>query len=74
MTNQQARIRGDGKVRFILSQQKPAGLAPDDNWLSNASRDRGFMILRWLDTPSDVGLPVFTLKRIDQKTHLIECD
>ena len=74
MTNQQARVRADGMVRFILSRQKPLGLSPDDNWLSNASRDRGFMILRWLDTPSDVSLPDFELARIDPVKGLISCD
>lgn len=70
-TNKQVKTRADGSVRFVLSEKEPANLSADDNWLSNSSRRRGFMILRWLDTPSAVKLPDFRVQRMSEEGSLV---
>lgn len=43
LTGAQARIDGDGKVRFVISERDP-GIA---NWLECTGHQRGFVQLRW---------------------------
>jgi len=59
-TKNGAQLRPDGSARFIISHQKPEGAQGPVNWLDAAERERGFMMFRWLDTPT-VKEPVIQL-------------
>ena len=60
VTNSKAHLRADGSARFIISHKKPEGANGAINWLDAAGRERGFMMFRWLDTPT-VKQPVIHL-------------
>lgn len=59
-TNGRAQLRADGTARFIIAHSKPEGAQGPVNWLDAAERERGFMMFRWLDTPT-VKEPVIRL-------------
>jgi hypothetical protein len=59
-TNGGAQLRGDGSARFIIAHSKPNTAHGAINWLDAAGRERGFMMFRWLDTPT-VKEPVIRL-------------
>jgi hypothetical protein len=61
ITSKRMKCQADGTVRLILSAEQPSQLEDADNWISTSFRRRGFMILRWLDTPTDVSEPSFKL-------------
>lgn len=48
LTNAHAVRRGDGSVRLVVARENP-GVA---NWIDTGGRARGFMVLRWLDSPA----------------------
>jgi hypothetical protein len=62
-TNGGAQLRADGKARFIIAHKKPEGAQGAVNWLDAAGRERGFMMFRWLDTPT-VAEPVIRLVQL----------
>lgn len=51
-TKSHAKLRDDGTARFIIAHRKPEGAKGPVNWLDAAQRERGFMMFRWLDTPT----------------------
>jgi hypothetical protein len=53
VTNAGATREPDGTVRIVISALEPASPGdPPMNWLDTGSRQRGFVVLRWLDNPS----------------------
>lgn len=48
ITNARAVRRADGSVRLVVARENP-GVA---NWIDTGGRERGFMVLRWLDNPA----------------------
>jgi hypothetical protein len=60
VTKNGALLRADGKARFVISHKKPDSAHGPVNWLDAAGRERGFMMFRWLDTPT-VKEPVIRL-------------
>lgn len=48
LTNAHAKKGPDGNVRLVVSRENPG--VP--NWIDTGGRERGFMVLRWLDNPS----------------------
>jgi hypothetical protein len=48
MTNGGASVDEDGKVRLVVAATDP-GVG---NWLDTGGRQRGFVVLRWLDNPA----------------------
>lgn len=48
LTNAHAVRRPDGSVRLVIARENPGV----DNWIDTGGRERGFMVLRWLDNPS----------------------
>jgi hypothetical protein len=51
-TKSRAKLRDDGTARFIIAHKKPVDAKGPVNWLDAAGRERGFMMFRWLDTPT----------------------
>lgn len=64
-TNCGAQLRDDGTARFIISHKKPEGARGAVNWLDAGGRERGFMMFRWLDTPT-VAEPVIRLVALSE--------
>lgn len=48
LTNAGAAARPDGTVRLVVAGRNPAA----SNWLDTGGRQRGFVLLRWLDNPN----------------------
>jgi hypothetical protein len=65
VTNSGAQLREDGTARFIIAHKKPEGARGAINWLDAAGRERGFMMFRWLDTPT-VKDPIIKLVQLSE--------
>ena len=65
ITNASVKLRSDGTARFVISHKKPESMSEDINWLDTAGRQRGFMILRWLDCP-EVAQPHLQLASLNE--------
>lgn len=63
-TKSRAQLRDDGTARFIIAHRRPDGARGAVNWLDAGGRERGFMMFRWLDTPT-VKDPVIRRVRLD---------
>ena len=60
INNQQASADGDGKVRYVISEQDP-GI---NNWLDTTGLNHGMMSMRWAYTEEPAALPTLVVSKV----------
>ncbi len=70
LNHTQARVSGDGKLRFVVAHRDPG--AP--NWLDTEARPEGLLTLRWFWPTGDAPAPTTRVVKFDDVTVALPAD